>query len=91
MSHVAFVIPTLDRVAGAERQVLDLASGLAHRHWQISVVALSGNGGDAAHQLRHKGISFLSLGMRKQHGLTATPGTVSRPGPLSHNVRPSAA
>ena len=65
MNHVAFLIPTLDQVAGAERQVMHLARGLARRHWQISVVALSGTGGDAAQQLCREGIAFLSLGMRK--------------------------
>jgi glycosyltransferase involved in cell wall biosynthesis len=65
MNHVAFVIPTLDQVAGAERQVMHLACGLARRHWRISVVALSGSGGNAAQQLRQAGIPYLSLGMRK--------------------------
>ena len=65
MSHVAFVIPTLDRVAGAERQVMLLAGGLARRGWRVSVVALSGSGGDAAEELRAAGIQFHSLEMRK--------------------------
>ena len=48
MNHVAFVIPTLDRIAGAERQVILLANSLIKRRWQVSIIALSGTGGDAA-------------------------------------------
>lgn len=65
MSHVAFVIPTLDRIGGAERQVILLAKGLRNRGWRVSVVALSGNGGEAATGLISDGIAFLSLQMRK--------------------------
>lgn len=68
MNHVALVIPTIDRIGGAERQVLLLAHGLARRGWHITVVALSGTGGDAAAALAVGGIDYLSLGMRK--GLT---------------------
>ena len=63
--HVAMVIPTLDRIAGAERQVMLLASGLRRRGWRVTVVALSGAGGSAADELREAGVQFLSLGMRK--------------------------
>lgn len=65
MNHVAFVIPSLDRLGGAERQVLMLASGLRRREWQVSVVALTANGATAAAELHATGISFVSLGMRK--------------------------
>jgi glycosyltransferase involved in cell wall biosynthesis len=65
MSHVALVIPTIDRIGGAEQQVLLLAHGLARRGWHITVVALSGTGGDAAAALAVDGIDYLSLGMRK--------------------------
>ena len=65
MSHVALLIPTLDRVAGAERQVVLLARGLAQRNWRVSLVSLSGNGGDAAADVRHAGAEFLTLDMRK--------------------------
>lgn len=71
MKHVALVLPGFDRLAGAERQLLLLAKGLKRRGWRVSVVALSGSGGDAAAELRAAGIAFLSLGMR--HGL-ADPG-----------------
>jgi glycosyltransferase involved in cell wall biosynthesis len=63
--HVALVIPTLDRIAGAERQVMLIARGLRARGWQVSVVALSGRGGAAAQELRAAGVGFLSLGMGK--------------------------
>ncbi|MGA3262514.1 MAG: glycosyltransferase [Terracidiphilus sp.] len=65
MSHVALIIPGLDRMGGAERQVILLARGLCRRGWRVSVVALSGAGGDAAAELTGAGSGFLSLGMRK--------------------------
>lgn len=65
MNHVALLVPTLDRLGGAERQVMLLARGLSGREWRVSVVALSGCGGAAAGELGHCGVAFLSLGMRK--------------------------
>jgi glycosyltransferase involved in cell wall biosynthesis len=63
--HVALVIPGLDRIGGAERQVILMAKGLVQRGWRVSVVALSGTGGSSAQELREVGAAFLSLGMRK--------------------------
>jgi glycosyltransferase involved in cell wall biosynthesis len=65
LSHIALIIPGLDRIGGAERQVILLAKGLRRRGWRVSVVALSGKGGDAAGELTAADIEFLSLGMRK--------------------------
>jgi glycosyltransferase involved in cell wall biosynthesis len=65
VSHIALVIPGLDRIGGAERQVILLAQGLRARGWRVSVVALSGTGGDAAAELTASGVAFLSLRMRK--------------------------
>jgi glycosyltransferase involved in cell wall biosynthesis len=65
MNHVALVIPGLDRIAGAERQVISLARGLRGRGWRVSVVALSGTGGQSAAELAAAGVEFLSLEMRK--------------------------
>jgi glycosyltransferase involved in cell wall biosynthesis len=65
MSHVALVIPGLDRIGGAERQVILLAKGLRRRGWKVSVVALSGSGGDAAAELTASGAGFVTLRMRK--------------------------
>ena len=65
MPHVAQVIPGLDRIGGAEQQVMLLARGLKQRAWRVSVVSLSGNGGAAAAQLESEGVEFISLGMRK--------------------------
>ena len=65
MSHVALVIPGLDRIGGAERQVMLLAKGLRRRDWRVSVVALSGDGKHAASELTDAGVEFLSLEMRK--------------------------
>ena len=47
MRHVAFLIPTLDQIGGAERQVILLAKGFVLRNWRVSVVALAGTGGAA--------------------------------------------
>jgi glycosyltransferase involved in cell wall biosynthesis len=65
MKHIALLIPGLDRIAGAERQVMLLAQGLAERNWRVSMVALTGAGGEAARELQAAGIGFLSLRMRK--------------------------
>lgn len=65
MNHVALVIPGIDRIAGAERQVILLAKGLRWRGWRVSVVALSGTGGAAAAELNAAGVELQSLGMRK--------------------------
>lgn len=65
MNHVVLVIPGLDQIAGAERQTLELARGLAARRWRISVVTLSGEGRYAAGELRAAGIPLHSLHMRK--------------------------
>lgn len=65
MNHIALVIPGLDRIAGAERQMILLAHALHRRGWRVSVVALSGAGGTAVDELTAAGIAFLSLRMRK--------------------------
>jgi glycosyltransferase involved in cell wall biosynthesis len=65
VSHVAQVIPTLDRIGGAEQQVKLLATGLKHRGWRVTVVALTGSGGEAARELADEGVEFISLGMRR--------------------------
>lgn len=65
MNHVALLIPTIDRIGGAERQVLLLARGLARRGWKVTIVALSGSGGNAAREIAAAGAQFVSLEMRK--------------------------
>ncbi|HEY3703630.1 MAG TPA: glycosyltransferase [Terracidiphilus sp.] len=65
MNHVAFLIPGIDKVAGAERQVITLAQGMARRGWHTSLIALTGSGGRAARDLMSMGVGFLSLHMRK--------------------------
>jgi glycosyltransferase involved in cell wall biosynthesis len=65
VSHVALVIPGINRIAGAERQLIQLAKGLARRGWRVSVVALSDSGGDEADGLVKAGVAFTTLGMRK--------------------------
>jgi glycosyltransferase involved in cell wall biosynthesis len=63
--HIAYLIPTIDRIGGAERQLIQLARGMARRHWRVTVIALSGKGGHAAEELSANNVSFLSLEMRK--------------------------
>jgi glycosyltransferase involved in cell wall biosynthesis len=65
MNHIALLIPGLDRIGGAERQMMLLAKGLRVRGWRVSVVALSGTGGEAAAELIAADVTFLSLHMRK--------------------------
>jgi glycosyltransferase involved in cell wall biosynthesis len=65
VNRIAFLIPTIDRIGGAEQQVLQLATGLAQRGWGSSVIALSGNGGAAAQSLQSAGVAFHSLRMRR--------------------------
>jgi len=65
LKHVALVIPGLDRLGGAERQTILLATGLRQRGWRVSVVALSGSGAAASGELAHAGVAFTSLRMRK--------------------------
>jgi glycosyltransferase involved in cell wall biosynthesis len=65
MTHIAMVIPTLDRLGGAERQLIALARGLRERGWTVTVVALAGNGGDARRELEAADARFVSLKMRK--------------------------
>lgn len=65
MKHIALLIPTLDRIGGAERQVILLAMGLVRRDWRVTVIVLSGSGGAAAEEIRGAGIEFASLRMRK--------------------------
>src|SRR5215831_267716 len=63
--QIAYVIPTIDLIGGAERQLLLLATGMAQRDWQVTVIALSGTGGDSLEELSARGVPFLSLEMRK--------------------------
>jgi len=63
--EIAYLIPTIDRIAGAERQLQLLATGMAERGWKVTVIALSGTGGDFLRDLPAHQVSFLSLGMRK--------------------------
>jgi glycosyltransferase involved in cell wall biosynthesis len=65
VNHAAIAIPGLDRIAGAEQQVMQLAKGLRRRGWRVTVVALSGTGGAAGQELANAGVGMLRLGMRK--------------------------
>lgn len=74
MKHIAMVIPGLDRLGGAEFQVLQLARGLHNRQWRVTVITLSGTGGAAGKQLIASGIEYFSLGMH--HGLVDPSGWI---------------
>jgi glycosyltransferase involved in cell wall biosynthesis len=63
--HIAMVIPTLDAIGGAERQVIVLSKELAARGNCVTIVALSGTGITIGGELSQAGVGFLSLGMRK--------------------------
>jgi len=63
--RIAIVIPTLDRMGGAERQAMLLAKGLTRRGWHVAAIALSGSGGAAEEELCEAGVEFVSLRMRK--------------------------
>jgi len=65
VSRIAFIIPGLDRIGGAERQLMLLAKGLVRRRWRVTVVALTGSGDSAASELNAAGVGFVSLQMRK--------------------------
>jgi glycosyltransferase involved in cell wall biosynthesis len=65
VKHIALIIPGLDKIGGAERQTLLLAKGLRLRGWRVSVVALTGAGGEAAAELAAEDVAFTSLTMRK--------------------------
>jgi glycosyltransferase involved in cell wall biosynthesis len=65
VNSIAFLIPTIDRLGGAERQVLLLAREMCKRRWRVNVIALSGHGGKAAGELHDAGVGYLTLEMRK--------------------------
>lgn len=65
MTRIAMVVPSIQEIGGAERQLLLLAHALSARGWQVTIVALSGTPGAAASELADAGVSFLSLEMRK--------------------------
>ena len=67
--HLALLIPTLDQIGGAERQLLDLSQELAQRgQWRVTVITLSGDATPSsvlAAMLQQSNIAYLSLKMRK--------------------------
>jgi glycosyltransferase involved in cell wall biosynthesis len=65
MNHIALLLPTLNRIGGAERQVVTLAQELAARGWRVTLIALSGTAGEFGELLHSAGVTFLSLEMRK--------------------------
>ncbi len=62
---LALLIPTLDQIGGAERQVLLLAQSLAKLGWHVTVITLSGTANAETAQLTHLGIDYFSLEMRR--------------------------
>lgn len=65
MRHIAFLLPTLDRIGGAERQVVLIAKWLAARGWRVTITALSGTCGDFCGELHNAGVEFFSLHMKR--------------------------
>jgi glycosyltransferase involved in cell wall biosynthesis len=64
-THIAMVIPTIDRIGGAERQVMQISGELVARGYRVTVVALSGTGSSVSESLALAGVAYISLGMRK--------------------------
>ncbi len=65
MNHCALLIPGLERIGGAERQLLLLARGLRQRGWRVTILALTGSSGACGVALEQAGIGFRSFHMRK--------------------------
>lgn len=65
MNHIAILLPGIDRVSGAEQQALLIARQMVRRQWRVTVIAMSGSGGEAGASLAQEGIPFFSLQMRK--------------------------
>lgn len=65
MKHIALIVPGLDGIGGAERQLLLIARGLRSRGWRVTVVALSGQGSAALGDLAASQIPLVCLHMRK--------------------------
>jgi len=63
--RIAMLVPTVDQIGGAERQILLLAKELSARGHKVTVIALSGRGSSASLELAITGVEFLSLEMRK--------------------------
>lgn len=64
MKKIAFLLPGIDKIGGAEKQVLCLAEGLADRGWKIYLLCMSGTSGKLKDELRD--VECFSLKMR--HG-----------------------
>jgi glycosyltransferase involved in cell wall biosynthesis len=64
MNHIAMLIPTIDQIGGAERQVVELSKALAAKGWRVTLITLSGNSA-TAEELADSGVTHLSLDMRK--------------------------
>jgi glycosyltransferase involved in cell wall biosynthesis len=62
---LAFLIPTLDQIGGAERQVLELAHEFHQRSWSVTLLTLSGSGAALRSNPEFSALRHLSLGMRK--------------------------
>jgi glycosyltransferase involved in cell wall biosynthesis len=65
MIRIAMVIPTIDAIGGAERQVLLLAAELKRCGHEVTLIALSGNGNMQREGLASAGVEFVALAMRK--------------------------
>ena len=65
MTHIAMILPTLDAIGGAERQVMLLAIELAARGYQVTVITLAGKPNASTRELETSRVAWLSLEMRK--------------------------
>lgn len=65
MQSIVILLPSIDRIGGAERQALVTARFLKLRGWRVTVAVLTGSGSQTAPSLIEDGIGFFSLHMRK--------------------------
>lgn len=64
MNSIAFLIPSLNRNGGAERQTALLAKGMAARGWRTTILTLAGSGGEEF-ELDAQAVERVDLSMRK--------------------------
>lgn len=65
MRHIAILLPGVAHLGGVARQALTTARVLKQRGWRVSIVVLTGSGGQFAQKLSDDGIAFFTLNMHR--------------------------
>jgi glycosyltransferase involved in cell wall biosynthesis len=65
MIRIAIIIPTVNQIGGAERQVLLLAAALVQRGHSVTLITLGSTEQHHVSELAKAGVAVLSLNMRK--------------------------